>query len=379
LFVTALQLVDFRNYESVDLTLTTGVSVFLGANGQGKTNLIEAVEYLATLGSHRVGSEHPLIRRGAETALVRARIQAGIADDRSLLAEVELIPGKSNRAAINRSPLRRPRELLGSLKVVLFSPEDLAIVKGDPGDRRRFLDEVATARWPRLAGVRSDYERVLRQRSTLLKSLGGRSPGAEAETTLAIWSESLAKLGAEITSARVTVLSELQPFLAAAYAGIAPTAGEASGEYRSAAGVDGGLAPDELAAALLDKMEERRRDELARGVSLVGPHRDDLLLSIGDFPAKGYASHGESWSLACALKLASFELLRDDGLQPVLLLDDVFAELDQDRRKQLAATALTAEQVLITAAVEQDVPAELSGAKFQVAAGAVTAVEGAAA
>lgn len=234
MFVTHLNLVDFRSYTVVDVPLEPGVTVFTGANGQGKTNLVEAVEYLATLGSHRVATELPLVRHGAERARVRARVQAGLDDTRQLLLEVELIPGKANRASLNRSPLKRPRDLLGALRVVVFSPEDLSVVKGDPSARRRFLDELLTSRWPRMAGVRADYERVLKQRSTLLKSLAGRGPrGAEAESTLAVWDEKLAQLGAEIVEARLATLADLGPLLQAAYADIAPTRNRAEAAYQS--------------------------------------------------------------------------------------------------------------------------------------------------
>ncbi|MGC3955173.1 MAG: DNA replication/repair protein RecF [Propionicimonas sp.] len=396
MFVTHLNLVDFRSYQVVDVPLEAGVTVFTGANGQGKTNLVEAVEYLATLGSHRVASEAPLVRAGAERAKVRARVQAGTDDPRQLLLEVELIPGKANRASLNRSPLKRPRDLLGALRVVVFSPEDLSVVKGDPSARRRFLDELLTSRWPRLAGVRADYDRVLKQRSTLLKSLAGRGPrGAEAESTLAIWDERLAQFGAEIVEARLATLADLTPLLQAAYADIAPTRNLAEAVYQSSSlpgssaqhSVENGatthqnshsvaavsnpapLTRAEITAALLDRMQQRRHEEIARGVSLVGPHRDDIVLTLSGLPARGYASHGESWSLALALRLASFGVLRADGVEPVLILDDVFAELDELRRERLAAVALTAEQVLITAAVAADVPASVAGRHFTVELG----------
>ena len=423
MFVTHLNLVDFRSYTVVDVPLEPGVTVFTGANGQGKTNLVEAVEYLATLGSHRVATELPLVRHGAERARVRARVQAGLDDTRQLLLEVELIPGKANRASLNRSPLKRPRDLLGALRVVVFSPEDLSVVKGDPSARRRFLDELLTSRWPRMAGVRADYERVLKQRSTLLKSLAGRGPrGAEAESTLAVWDEKLAQLGAEIVEARLATLADLGPLLQAAYADIAPTRNRAEAAYQSsslptpspAQGVanppttdrpphlagegesastpqgvaegastgsrpqlDGGASDSgsqpftrqELTEMLLERMRARRGEEIARGLSLVGPHRDDVALTISGLPARGYASHGESWSLALALRLASFGVLRADGVEPVLILDDVFAELDEIRRERLAAVALTAEQVLITAAVGADVPERVAGRHFTVELG----------
>lgn len=400
MFVTHLNLVDFRSYAVVDLPLEPGVTVFTGANGQGKTNLVEAVEYLATLGSHRVAAEAPLIRHGAERARVRARVQAGTDNPRQLLLEIDLLPGKANRASLNRSPLKRPRDLLGALRVVVFSPEDLTVVKGDPSARRRFLDELLTSRWPRMAGVRADYDRVLKQRSTLLKSLAGRGPrGSDAGSTLGVWDEKLALLGAELVEARLATLADLVPLLQVAYADIAPTRNRAEASYQSSSlpglprlqgvgdgpltepepqpgersgGAPGGnehLPREEIAGLLLERMKLRRGEEIARGLSLVGPHRDDVVLTLSGLPARGYASHGEAWSLALALRLASFAVLRGDGVEPVLILDDVFAELDEIRRGRLAEVALTAEQVLITAAVGADVPASVGGRHFTVELG----------
>jgi DNA replication and repair protein RecF len=374
MFVTHLSLADFRSYPLAEVPLAAGVTVFTGANGQGKTNLVEAVEFLATLGSHRVATEAPLVRAGAERALVRARVQAGLADDRSLLLEIEIIAGKANRASLNRAPLRRPRDLLGALRVVLFSPEDLTIIKGDPSERRRFIDELTTSRWPRLAGVRADYDRVLRQRSTLLKSLSGRGSrnvGAEAAATLDVWDGQLAQLGAELVAARLVTLEELRPLLVTAYADIAPTNNVASAVYKSSSEVSAELTTPELAVVLADRMAQRRSEEISRGQCLVGPHRDDLTLSLGELPAKGYASHGESWSFALALRLAAFALLRTDGIEPVLILDDVFAELDETRRDRLAGLVGVAEQVLITAAVAADVPPVLTGQHFAVRSSSV--------
>ena len=390
MFVTHLSLADFRSYAGVEVPLEAGVTVFTGANGQGKTNLVEAVEFLATLGSHRVAAEAPLVRAGAARAIARARVQAGLEDTRSLLLEIEIIPGRANRASLNRAPLRRPRDLLGALRVVLFSPEDLAIVKGDPGERRRFIDELVTARWPRLAGVRADYDQVLRQRSSLLKTLSGRHgrvAGEDVAVTLDIWDAQLAALGAELVAARLATLAELAPLLASAYADIAPT-NVALATYKSSA-LQSLVEPTpsrvepapsrvepvetiqtftiaELAAQLEARMRERRGEEIARGLCLVGPHRDDITLTLGDLPTKGYASHGESWSMALALRLAGFALLRADGVEPVLILDDVFAELDETRRARLAELIAGAEQVLITAAVAADVPPALSGRRFSV-------------
>lgn len=377
MFVTHLSLADFRSYASVELRLEPGVTTFTGANGQGKTNLVEAVDYLATLGSHRVASEAPLVRHTAERAIVRGRVQAGLDDPRQLLLEIEMLPGRQNRASLNRAPLRRPRELLGALRTVLFSPEDLALIKGDPSERRRFIDELITTRWPRLAGVRSDYDRVLRQRSTLLKSLSGRGRSIPdgAAATLEVWDESLAGFGAELIQARVRTLADLTPHLERAYLAIAPTNNDAQLAYRSPIEPEPDNSVEELRARLILAMAERRSDEIARGVCLVGPHRDDIVLSLGELPAKGYASHGESWSFALALKLASFDLLRADGVEPVLILDDVFAELDQMRRERLAGMVAEAEQVLITAAVAADVPAALGGRRFQVGGGEVKEID----
>ncbi len=389
MFVDHLQLADFRSYSAVDVALGAGVSVFVGANGQGKTNLVEAVEYLSTLSSHRVAADLPLVRSGAERAIIRARVQAGLDDPRQLQLEVEISPGKANRARLNRSPLKRPRELVGVLRTVVFAPEDLAVVKGDPSERRRFLDDLVISRWPRLAGVRADYERVLRQRNTLLKSLavrtrGGRgvSPrestqprggpaGAEVPGTLDVWDSHLAAAGGELMAARLRTLADLAPHVSKAYADIAPTNNDATAEYKASVHLADQTGREELTALLAAAMTERRAEEIQRGVSLVGPHRDDLVLSLGMLPAKGYASHGESWSFALALKLGSFSLLRADGVEPVLVLDDVFAELDTTRRERLATGVSAAEQVLVTAAVGADVPEQLSGRRFTVADGQV--------
>ena len=384
MFVTHLSLADFRSWSLAELELGPGVTTLTGRNGQGKTNLVEAIDYLATLGSHRVASDAPLIRAGTPRAIVRARVRAGVDDPRSLVLEVEIHAGRANKASLNRGPLKRPRDLLGALRSVLFSPEDLALVKGDPAARRRFLDDLVTQRWPRLAGVRADYDRVLRQRSTLLKSLGGRrgSVGPDAAATLDVWDDALARLGGELVHARLQTLADMAGFVADAYLAIAPTNTVARVGYRSSSlGLDpqpgepvenSVSSPDELAAVLRGRMTERRGEEIARGLSLVGPHRDDLVLSLGELPAKGYASHGESWSFALALRLGAYELLRSDAVEPVLILDDVFAELDEVRRARLADRIAGAEQVIITAAVASDVPSSLVGRHYVIESGVVT-------
>ncbi|UPK75060.1 DNA replication/repair protein RecF [Nocardioidaceae bacterium SCSIO 66511] len=374
--VAALGLYDFRSYASLDLDLQPGPVSFVGPNGQGKTNIVEAVDYLATLSSHRVASEAPLVRAGAEQAVVRAAV---VRDERTALLEVELNPGRSNRARVNRSPLPRARELVGLLRTVLFSPEDLALIKGDPSDRRRFVDALLITRSPRLAGVRADYDRILRQRNTLLKTAGAarRSGGQEgALATLDAWDAQLAQAGGELLAARLELLSALRPYIADAYAKVAADAApdrlDASGEYKPSFELPENLDRDTLTEALAAAVVDRRREELDRGVSLVGPHRDDVTLMLGSLPAKGYASHGESWSFALACKLAAYHLLRDEGDDPILILDDVFAELDQGRRDRLAKLVEEAEQVMITAAVPDDVPAGLRGARFDLRDGSVT-------
>lgn len=376
MFIEFLSLTDFRSHEQVDLPLEPGVNIFMGQNGQGKTNLVEAVEYLSTLGSHRVSSEAPLVRFGAEQAIVRGRVRAGRDDARSLLLEVEINPGKANRLRINKAPQQRPRDLLGVLRTVLFSPEDLTIVKGDPSDRRTFIDQVVITRWPRMAGVRADFDKVLRQRNTLLKQVATRraenprSSTEDDEFTLEIFDDQLAAVAAELLLARLDTLAELTPLASEYYQAIAPMNNQITAEYRSsidlAAPEDEPMTRQVMTARLKQAMVDRRREELQRGVSLVGPHRDEIVLSIGQLPAKGYASHGESWSLALSLKLASFELVRRDGIDPVLILDDVFAELDTVRRQRLADAVAKAEQVLVTAAVGADVPESLGGLRYRI-------------
>ena len=371
--VAALSLTDFRSYAHVDVRFDPGVTSLIGSNGQGKTNLVEALNYLATLSSHRVSTDAPLVRSGAERAVVRAEV---VRSGRSATLEVEINPGRTNRARVNRAAVPRARDLLGLLRTVMFAPEDLALVKGDPDTRRRFVDDLLVSRVPRMAGVRSDYERVLRQRSALLKSAGAaiRSGGGDVGT-LEVWDTHLAQTGADLLAGRIELVQDLQPFLTKAYDAIAPEGGPATVAYRSGLGDDLPADRDTLVGQVLDALAQRRREELNRGLCLVGPHRDDLLLSLGDRPAKGYASHGESWSMALGLRLASYDLLRSDGDDPILILDDVFAELDDERRDRLSALVVQAEQVLVTAAVPGDVPAVLAGRRLTVAHGEVAGGE----
>ena len=383
MYVRQLAVTDFRSWEHAEIELEPGVAVLLGANGQGKTNLIEALSYLSTLGSHRVSTDAPLVRHGAQRAIVRtAVVHAG----RELTVELEISPGRANRARLNRSPVPRPREVLGVLRSVLFAPEDLALVRGDPAQRRRFLDDLLVLRAPRLAGVQADYDRVLRQRVALLKSAAAArrsGGGADDLRTLDVWDGHLARHGAELLGARLDLLVELAPYVAAAYHAVAPESAAAQLDYRSSLGdalpdavhETGKADVDLLEVAMLGQLARVRTAEVERGVCLVGPHRDDLELGLAGLPAKGYASHGESWSFALALRLGSYQLLRSGGAEPVLLLDDVFAELDTRRRARLAEVALAAEQVVVTAAVPADVPAELRGARFDVHAGQVCRVQ----
>ncbi|MDX2760157.1 DNA replication/repair protein RecF [Streptomyces europaeiscabiei] len=369
--VTHLSLADFRSYARVEVPLDPGVTAFVGPNGQGKTNLVEAVGYLATLGSHRVSSDAPLVRMGADRAVIRAQVRQG---ERQQLVELELNPGKANRARVNRSSQVRPRDVLGIVRTVLFAPEDLALVKGDPGERRRFLDELITARAPRMAGVRSDYERVLKQRNTLLKTaaLARRHGGRTMDlSTLDVWDQHLARVGAELLAQRLDLVAAIQPLADKAYEQLAPGGGPVSLDYKPSSPAIVGHAREELYEQLMAALGESRKQEIERGVTLVGPHRDDVNLRLGQLPAKGYASHGESWSYALALRLASYDLLRAEGNEPVLILDDVFAELDARRRERLAELVAPGEQVLVTAAVDDDVPGVLAGTRYTVSDGTV--------
>jgi DNA replication and repair protein RecF len=441
--VSRIALTDFRSYPAVDLQLGPGVTGFIGPNGHGKTNLVEAVGYAATLGSHRTATDVPLVRRGAERAIVRVQIDSAAT---RTLVELEINPGRANRARLNRTAVRQPRQVLGALRTVLFAPEDLALVKGDPAERRRFLDDLLVTRSPRFAAVRSDYERVVKQRTALLKSAGlrgtnrnrhgghsgsagGQAAAAGMLATLDIWDEHLARAGAELLVGRLELVAQLRPLLTAAYAQLAHDQRQAGIRYRTSFGGDGAtealgaassanadgsvdsvgsgrsagsvnpvrpvshdhdaatsptpsrdsrsgggehaLNREFLAATLRDALARSRPAELDRGICLTGPHRDELELSIGELPARGYASHGESWSLALALRLASYDLLRADGEDPVLLLDDVFAELDPGRRERLAELAVAAEQALVTAAAAADVPGALAGARFTICDGVV--------
>jgi len=385
--VTRLSLSDFRNYETAELELSAGPNLFVGSNGQGKTNLVEALGFLSTLGSHRVSTDHAMIRSGQDAAIVRARLQNG---ERSILAEVQINRVGANRAQINRSAIKT-RELPRYFSSVLFAPEDLALVRGDPSGRRRFLDELLVLRAPRFSGVMADYDRVVKQRNTLLKSARASGVRGGQLATLDIWDERLVMLGSEIIEARGSLVAELLPEVRAAYTAIAGA--DHGAELSSTLSILGSdrdgtssssqsepvitITAADAADAFRDSLVRLRRAELERALTLVGPHRDDLVLTLNGLPARGYASHGESWSFALSLKLASAAVLRaqTQSGDPVLILDDVFAELDENRRVRLADAVDGFEQVLITAAVQGDVPPKLAAHVVQIRAGQIVVDE----
>jgi DNA replication and repair protein RecF len=396
-YLEHLSLTDFRSYAQVDLRFDPGVTVLVGSNGIGKTNLMEAIGYLATLSSHRVSTDGPLLRFGTERALIRAKLVRG---EQSTILELEINGGRANRGRINRSNPVRARDLLGICHTVLFAPEDLALVKGDPSNRRRFLDELLVSLIPRHAATRSDYDRVLKQRNALLKSARAGKFTAGHEATLDVWDQHMARAGAELLHARLELAERLRPHLNSAYAQLTDGSKAADAVYRStlqnmmdddgeppantstAPSVPGNsaedlrlLSVDELAERYVQAFAASRRRELERGISLVGPHRDELELVLGQAPAKGYASHGETWSMCLSLRLASYYVMLDDartgGSAPILILDDVFAELDVQRRRKLAAIVAGAEQVLVTAAVDADIPDELAGRRVKVIPGGI--------
>lgn len=375
MWVQALNLHNFRSYSDMVMECEQGINIFIGDNGQGKTNIVEAIYYLATLNSHRVAGDQPLVLAGAESAVIRARF---LEDDRAVNIDVEIAPGKANRANINRSPTPRVRDILGIIRAVMFAPEDLALVKGDPADRRKFLDETLVQRTPRFAGVRADYEKILKQRNALLRSHNREN----IDSTLDVWNEQLIRVGTEVAHARLKLLSDLEPFAIDRYAAIsggnqAVSSSVISLSYQSKYISAAKVSANEYSLAHISgdfaaALTERKRDELNRGVTLVGPHRDDFTITLGELPLKGFASHGESWSAALALRIASADVLRSDGVEPIIILDDVFAELDTLRRETLAELVKGAPQVFITAAVESDIPLSMGGSRYLVANGVVT-------
>jgi DNA replication and repair protein RecF len=358
--ITNLNLTNYRSYTSLDLTLDPGVSIFVGKNGEGKTNIAEAVLYLTFLSSHRASGNTPLIKLGNQSAYIRAKVKY---PEREILVELEINNDKANRAKVNQNQVRSQKEIFGIVQTIYFSPEDLDIVRGDPSERRRFIDQLLTLRSPRIAGVISDYERAVKQRNSLLKTR------ASADA-LNPWDKQVAELGGELITLRMLALDELKPIFNQVYKDISDTK-PAEIIYKSSI-ENPTLNQSENSEKIIEKLINNRGAELDRGLTLTGPHRDDLLLMLGDHAVKGYASHGESWSIALSLKLATYNLLKIDGLSPILILDDVFSELDEERRERLAEIAKSADQTIITVAVENDLPKSISGIKYLVKSGAVS-------
>ncbi len=387
MFAKRVKLTNFRNYESADIEFSSGVNLIYGPNGQGKTNLVEALNFFAALDSHRVAGHNPLIKQGKSTAIISLELAH---ENRDLLLEYEINADSSNRARLNKSDVAKPKDILGYLNSVIFAPEDLDIVKRDPSNRRAFLDQLIVQFNPRMHGVYADYDRVLKQRNTLLKSARATGTKGDSLSTLGAWDQALIKNGTEIIAARVAITEKLSAPLVANYQNIAKSNNEPNMFIRSSVVESSKLDQDdletqdsldttnkeEISGLFQQKLSLVRQKELERGITLVGPHRDDLQLNLGTLPAKGYASHGESWSYALSLKLASLEILKSESKlgDPILILDDVFAELDKDRREKLSDLVQQNEQVLITAAVIEDVPENLLANKFEVESGKVTHV-----
>jgi DNA replication and repair protein RecF len=358
--ISNLNLTNYRSYSTLDLILKPGISIFVGKNGEGKTNIAEAILYLTFLSSHRASGNTPLIKLGNQSAYIRAKVKY---PEREILVELEINSDKANRAKVNQNQVRSQKEIFGIVQTIYFSPEDLDIVRGDPSERRRFIDQLLTLRSPRVAGVISDYERAVKQRNSLLKtraSIDALNP----------WDKQVAELGGELITLRMSALDELQPLFNQVYKGISESK-PAQIIYKSSI-ENPTLNQSENSEKILERLVNNHSAELERGLTLTGPHRDDLPLILGEHLVKGYASHGESWSIALSLKLATYNLLKSDGLSPILILDDVFSELDEERRERLVEIAKKAEQTIITVAVENDLPKSIMGNKYLVKSGAVS-------
>ena len=360
MLITNLNLNNYRSYTTLDLSLNPGVSIFVGKNGEGKTNIAEAVLYLTFLSSHRASGNTPLIKLGNQSAYIRAKVKY---PEREILVELEINADKANRAKVNQNQVRSQKEIFGIVQTIYFSPEDLDIVRGDPSERRRFIDQLLTLRSPRIAGVISDYERAVKQRNSLLKTRASTD-------ALNPWDKQVAELGGELITLRMLALDELKPIFNQVYKDISDTK-PAEIVYKSSI-ENPSLNQEENSEKIMERLVNNRGAELERGLTLTGPHRDDLLLILGDHLVKGYASHGESWSIALSLKLATYNLLKSNGLSPILILDDVFSELDEERRERLAEIAKGADQTIITVAVENDLPKSITGTKYLVRAGMVS-------
>jgi DNA replication and repair protein RecF len=358
--ITNLNLTNYRSYSTLDLNLGGGITIFVGKNGEGKTNIAESILYLTFLNSHRASGNTPLIKLGANAAYIRAKVKY---PEREILVELEINIDKANRAKINQNPTRSQKEIFGIVQAIYFSPEDLDIVRGDPSERRRFIDQLLTLRSPRVAAVISDYERAVKQRNSLLKTRASIQ-------ALEPWDKQVADFGGQLISLRLSGLAQLTPLFNQIYKEISNVKPAEIIYKSSLEGISENAT--ENSEKIMEKLITNRSSELERGLTLTGPHRDDLLLTLGDHQVKGYASHGESWSIALSLKLATYNLLKSDGLSPILILDDVFSELDEDRREKLSQIAKTAEQTIITVAVESDLPKSLSGDRYLVKSGLVS-------
>lgn len=360
MLITNLNLTNYRSYSTLDLSLNEGISIFVGKNGEGKTNIAESILYLTFLNSHRASGNTPLVKLGNQSAYIRAKVKY---PEREILVELEINSEKANRAKVNQNPVRSQKEIFGIVQTIYFSPEDLDLVRGDPSERRRFIDQLLTLRSPRIAGVITDYDRAVKQRNSLLKTRA-------SSDALIPWDKQVAELGGELISLRMKALSELKPIFNNVYKDISETK-PAEILYKSSI-ENPSLEASENTNKIMERLVNNRGVELERGLTLTGPHRDDLTLMLGDHLVKGYASHGESWSIALALKLSTYQLLKSDGLSPILILDDVFSELDEDRREKLAQIAQGAQQTIITVAVENDLPKSLTGSKYLVKSGTVS-------
>ena len=360
MLITNLNLTNYRSYSTLDLSLNEGISIFVGKNGEGKTNIAESILYLTFLNSHRASGNTPLVKLGNQSAYIRAKVKY---PEREILVELEINSEKANRAKVNQNPVRSQKEIFGIVQTIYFSPEDLDLVRGDPSERRRFIDQLLTLRSPRIAGVITDYDRAVKQRNSLLKTRA-------SSDALIPWDKQVAELGGELISLRMKALGELKPIFNNIYKDISETK-PAEILYKSSI-ENPSLEASENTNKIMERLVNNRGVELERGLTLTGPHRDDLTLMLGDHLVKGYASHGESWSIALALKLSTYQLLKSDGLSPILILDDVFSELDEDRREKLAQIAQGAQQTIITVAVENDLPKSLTGSKYLVKSGTVS-------
>jgi DNA replication and repair protein RecF len=356
-YLTDLALKNFRSHQELEASFGRGVSVILAGNGKGKTNLVEAVGYLATLSSPRTAWNRVLVRSGADSATIRARVAR---QSRAAVVGIEIYPGRASKARLGEAKVK-PTAILGVVRAVMFTPEDLSMVRGQPLSRRQYLDDVMIQMRPSMAADLVAYEKIIQQRTALLKRL---RTGEDNQTSLEVWDDQVAEVGGRIIAGRLAIVEQVNQLVAETYAALAqgtPT----KLTYQTSVEIGNGTEPEEIEEALCQAMRSNREEEIARGMSLYGPHREDLELSIADLPAKGYASHGEAWSLALALKIGAFYLLKevcqDD---PILILDDVFAELDEHRRQALARVVSGTEQVLVTGAVEHDIPSELAGKRY---------------